>query len=140
MKNNIFENDIIILRKPRMSDATLLMKLTKNKDVMLYYGMQPYQELEEAKKEIKWFLDLFNKNCGRWVIADKKTDEFIGDIGFFNYKINHNRVEIGFKLSKEFWKKNIMSECINVLLNYGFTDLKYNRIEAFVEGKNIGCK
>ncbi len=33
-----------------------------------------------------------------------------------------------------------MSECINVLLNYGFTDLKYNRIEAFVEGKNIGCK
>ncbi|MBN2443476.1 MAG: GNAT family N-acetyltransferase [Spirochaetales bacterium] len=140
MKEVIFKNEIARLRKPVLEDAEALMELTHDQDVMRYYGMEPFRSVEESQNEIKWFLGLFDKNCGRWVIADTNTNVYIGDIGFFNYQEEHRRVEIGFKLSKQYWKRNIMSDCMRTVLEAGFTTFGYNRIEAFVEKNNVPCK
>ncbi len=33
-----------------------------------------------------------------------------------------------------------MTECIKKTLEFGFSDRNYNRIEALVDKRNIGCK
>jgi ribosomal-protein-alanine N-acetyltransferase len=135
-----FENQIVRLREPRITDAIELLNITNDFDVMQYYGMEPYKTSTEAEEEIKWFQSLFNDNKGgRWVITNKATDEYIGDVGLFNYIQKHNRVEIGFKLKKEFWGKGIMSFSIQCILKYGFITKNYNRIEAVVDKNNMNC-
>lgn len=135
-----FENEWVRLREPKIEDAQELLLTTNDPDVMKYYGMEPYKTLTEAEDEIRWFLGLFTENNGgRWVIADKITNQYIGDVGLFNYTQKHNRVEIGFKLKKEYWRKGIMTYSINKILQYGFYNNDYNRIEALVDKRNEGC-
>lgn len=135
-----YENQLVRLREPRLTDANELLRITNDPEVMKYYGMEPYQELTKAEEEINWFLSLFKENCGgRWVIADKITDQYIGDIGLFHFQPKHNRIEIGFKLKKEYWRKGIMSFSIREILHFGFHHNHYNRIEALVDKRNVGC-
>ncbi|MEW8956996.1 GNAT family N-acetyltransferase [Clostridium sp.] len=137
----IFENNIIRLREAMLEDAEELLKLTNDEEVMRYYGMGAYNNIDEAEEEIKWFLNLSEEDKGvRWVIADRDSNNYVGDVGIFNLSKNHNRIEIGFKLNKEYWNKGIMRECIKRVLEFGFNEKRYNRIEALVDKRNIGCK
>jgi ribosomal-protein-alanine N-acetyltransferase len=137
----IYENNIIRLREARLDDSGELLSITNDEEVMKYYGMGPYINLEEAEEEINWFLGLNAEGKGaRWIIADKSSDKYVGDIGVFNFDETHNKVEIGFKLKKECWNKGIMSDCIKKTLEFAFMELKYNRVEALVDKRNIGCK
>ncbi|QDS34071.1 GNAT family N-acetyltransferase [Brevibacillus brevis] len=137
----IIENLFIRLRSASMQDANELFAVSTDEDVMKYYGIEPYKNIKEAEDEIKWFLSLTEEGQGvRWVIADLTTNQYVGDIGLFHYHSRHNRVEIGFKLKKEYWNKGIMTACINKALDYGFLNQNYNRIEALVDTRNLGCK
>ncbi|WP_046945346.1 GNAT family N-acetyltransferase, partial [Bacillus cereus] len=44
---------------------------------------------------------------------------------------------IGYDISKAFWGKGYAPEAISALLEYAFTNLKLNRIEAKVEPENL---
>lgn len=137
----IFENHLIKLRDATLEDAEELLKITNDEEVMKYYGMEPYRNIKEAEDEINWFLSLFTENKGvRWVIEDKKSNKYVGDIGVFGFDRQHNKIEIGFKLKKEYWNKGIMTDCIGELLKFCFCNNKYNRVYAMVEPQNIGCK
>jgi ribosomal-protein-alanine N-acetyltransferase len=129
------------MREPRLGDAIELMRTTNDADVMRYYGMEPYREIKEAEAEIEWFLGLFREGSGgRWVIADKVRDAYIGDVGIGPLNRRHNRIEIGFKLKKEYWGKGIMTACIGHVLDFGFRAKGYNRIEAVVDPRNEGSR
>lgn len=137
----IFENDIIRLRESTLEDAEELLKITKDEEVMKYYGMEPFKNIEEAEEEINWFINLFKEDTGvRWVIADKNTNKYVGDVGIYDYSKEHNKAEIGFKLKREYWKKGIMTKCIEEVLNYSFLNKNCNRVQALVDPRNIGCK
>ncbi|MGR5881054.1 GNAT family N-acetyltransferase [Bacillus paranthracis] len=138
---SIFESGNMRLREASLADAERLLQIMSNEDVMKYYGMNPCTSLEAAKEEIVWFQNLITNNQGfRWVIADKKSNQYIGDIGVFDFEPVHNRVEIGFKLQPAYWNRGIMSECIQKVLEFAFIQKKYNRIEALVDSRNISCQ
>ena len=52
----------------------------------------------------------------------------------------HKKAEIGYKLCRNFWGEGIITNFIGLLLDWGFTELGYNRIEALVENENKGSK
>jgi [ribosomal protein S5]-alanine N-acetyltransferase len=137
----VYDIGLARMREPRPGDAAELMKMTNDADVMKYYGMEPYQDIKEAEAEIEWFLRLFREDSGgRWVIADRDRDAYIGDVGIGPVNRRHNRIEIGFKLKKEYWGRGIMSACIGRVLGFGFLVKSYNRIEAVVDPRNAGSK
>lgn len=47
------------------------------------------------------------------------------------------KAEIGYDIAKSFWGKGYASEAIYSLLDYAFSSLKMNRIEAKVEPENV---
>lgn len=129
------------LRKAKLTDAQELFNITQDKEVMKYYGMGAYDTLSEAEDEIKWFLRLLDEEQGvRWIIADSTNDNYIGDVGIFNYNPDQNRIEIGFKLKRDYWNKGIMSSCIKQVLDFGFNVMKVNRIEALIDKRNLACQ
>ena len=112
------------LRKPLQKDANALLEIMRDEIVMKYYGMQSFRSKSEALDEINWFNKIFVQNEGvRWVITEQGGGEYIGDIGFHNYKATHARAEIGFKLAKAYWHQGIMAEALGRVLEYGFKEM-----------------
>ncbi len=136
----IIETARLKLRRPLQKDAIALLEATQDEAVMKYYGMAPFVNKVEALAEINWFNKIYSQAEGiRWVITEKGVGNYIGDIGFHNYVKAHSRSEIGFKLTKVFWNKGIMTEALEQVLEYGFMVMQLNRIEAVVDPENAAC-
>lgn len=137
-----FEFDKYRLRKPEIKDAQRLINITNDKEAMKYYGISGsfIKTIDDAIKEIYWGIKQFTKNAGKWIITEKNNDVYIGDIGFFDFNEIHKRVELGYKLCREYWGKGIITNFIKILVRWGFEELGYNRIQALVDVRNEGSK
>ena len=130
----------LVLRAPLEGDAPRLLALSHDEEAMRYYGMEPFKSEREALAELAWFTALLADGEGiRWVIADRATNAYMGDIGFHNASPAHRKAEIGFRLERRHWRKGIMSEAIAAVLQYGFGHMKLNRVEALVDPRNAAC-
>ncbi|MBN1620035.1 GNAT family N-acetyltransferase [candidate division WOR-3 bacterium] len=138
----LFYYKIFSLRKPKSEDAGGFIDICADKEVMRYYGCEGafINTFEDANKQIDWCNKQFENNAGKWIIVEQEKDTYIGDIGFFNFVEEHRRVELGYRLKKEYWGKGIISNFIAQLVKYGFTKKNYNRIEATVDERNFGSK
>jgi [ribosomal protein S5]-alanine N-acetyltransferase len=68
-----------------------------------------------------------------------KSHELIGQIGFF--KIERGPAQkgmVGYSLDKEQNGKGYMTEALQLIVDFGFNQLKLHRIEAEVMPRNIG--
>jgi ribosomal-protein-alanine N-acetyltransferase len=62
----------------------------------------------------------------------------IGTICLWNIQKEHYRAEIGYMLHPDHWRKGIMKEAINAVVDYGFAILGLHSIEALLNPENIG--
>ncbi len=127
-----------ILREQDENDISSFFEYYTDPIVNKYILCPPIKDLEEARKELYYWRNLFYNNHGIYfAIADKKNNKMIGSIGFNNYRPNHQRIELSYDLAFNYWRKGIISNAINNLVKYIFKNWKINRIEAFVATENI---
>ena len=99
------------------------------------------QDLEDARRELYYWRNIFYQNDGIYfAIATKNDNKIIGSIGLTSYNIYNSRIELSYDLAKEFWRKGIMTKAIKAVLAYGFQSLDVNRIEAFTSVENIASR
>lgn len=129
----------LLLREVMQSDADDLYAILSDPEVTKYYGMEPLPSKEGAQREIDWYQKQYRTRSGiRWAIALHRNRQLIGTCGFQNWSAEHNRVEIGYELSRQFWGAGIMTEALTKMIQYGFTVCKFNRIQAVVDPRNNG--
>ncbi|MEH7125667.1 GNAT family protein [Bacillus sp. JJ1532] len=134
----VLETNRLVLRKIEKGDANSILKYLSDKEVMKYYGLEPFKTINDALNEISWYQSILNERTGiRWGITLKGEDEVIGSCGFHNMIPQHYRTEIGFELSKSYWGQGLASEALEAVIRYGFEHLKLQRIEALIEPPNI---
>ncbi len=79
-----------------------------------------------------------HRNIVGFQLIDKVTHEIIGSCGFHMWYKDHSRAEIGYYIMDDANKqKGLMSEAVAFVLDYGFSNMKLNRVEAFVGPANI---
>ena len=66
----------------------------------------------------------------RWSVIKKDGDDVIGGLKL-SLNQRFNSAEIGYWVGKKYWGHGYASEAAPAVLNYGFSELKLNRIEAF---------
>ncbi len=66
----------------------------------------------------------------------KGDDRMIGTAGFYRLKKEHFRGEIGYMLSPDHWRKGIMSEAVEAVVQCGFGQLGFHSIEAVTDPAN----
>ncbi|WP_044640973.1 GNAT family N-acetyltransferase [Risungbinella massiliensis] len=127
----------LVLREINEKDYLDIFQYLSDREVMKYYGMMPFQKEEEALEEIKWYQQIYHSQSGiRWGISLQGSSQIIGSCGFLNWDKKHHRVEIGFELSKEYWKLGMMTEALSKIIPFGFENYRFNRIQALVEPDN----
>jgi ribosomal-protein-alanine N-acetyltransferase len=122
----------IKLRELMLSDAELYLKMMSDPEVTQYLSDEDVpRTLEETYHEIKFWGSLFHRRHSIfWALAEKETDKFIGTIGFNNWNINNRRAEISYDLSRDYWRKGVMTKALNNVLMFAFNNMNVHRVEA----------
>ena len=137
----VLETNRLVLRQIEKDDASSILIYLSDKEVMKYYGLEPFKTIKEALSEISWYRSIRNKRIGiRWGITLKGKNEVIGSCGFFNMVPRHYRTEIGYELHRNYWGQGIASEALEAIVRYGFESMNIQRMEALIEPLNISSQ
>jgi len=126
------------LRTMKLSDSPSLFKIWSDPDVTKFMNIDCFTDENQAKDMIKHLKELSQDNKAiRFSIIETESNGIIGSCGYDSLDFENARAEIGFDIARAFWGRGYALEAINSLLNYAFSSLKLNRIEAKVEPENV---
>jgi ribosomal-protein-alanine N-acetyltransferase len=126
------------LRKMKVSDSSNLFKIWSDPDVTKFMNVSCFTNENQAKEMINLLDDLSRDSKAiRFSIIKKESNEIIGSCGYNSLDFENEKAEIGYDIAKSFWGRGYASEAISSLLDYGFSSLKLNRIEAKADPGNV---
>ena len=131
----------IVLKPIQIEDSKQLFAMWNSKCMSELAGIEKSQNIDAIKETIKYFMTMnLSGFFLKWAIRDKTTDEFIGEIEFYPLKPRvrpWQESAIGYSLKEMARGKGFMSEAVEAVLNYGFTELAVLRVKADVPEKNV---
>lgn len=129
-----------VLQTPRLLLSELdkehveaLHKIWTDPKVLEYLVLDPFTEPEQSRDMIDLLRGLFPASQGiRWALIRKTSGEVLGTCGLHKWDKEHHRAEIGYELTSRAWRQGLMSEALEAALEYAFTSMECNRVEALV--------
>ena len=113
-----------------------LYNTQSKEDILDYFGFEE-ADYEHYKVMHEKGMETHRISMFFFNIIEKSTNKPIGEIGFHTWNRSHRRAELFYKLRKdEFKQKGYMTEALEKVLAYGFTELELHRIEALVADWN----
>lgn len=138
----ILETDRLLLRPMELSDADGLFAMDSNPLVHKYLWQKPSQNIEEIFRVIEYLQKQYQENnIGRFATILKETGEFIGWTGikYINDHVengNTNFYDYGYRLNEKFWNKGYATEASIAWLDYGFDQMKIDKMNAYTHSEN----
>ena len=138
------ESSRLFLKRITASDAEEILFLRSDKTVNKYIERPEDRKTKNVSDVIKFIKELdtyleTNKSVA-WGIRLKNEPKLIGSICLWNFSNNNKIAEVGYDLHPKFHNKGIMSEALKMIIDYGFNELKLDKIEAFTHSKNESSK
>lgn len=114
--------DRFVLRGFREDDVPALTALHSDPEVMRY--LRPNGAVETTPRQAWDFIALHTghwlfKGCGKWALADRKTDELIGRVGYFDPPYEWPGLELGWTVARSHWGKGLATEASRLALEWG---------------------
>ena len=129
----------LLLRKLEKTDANEMFFLRSNENVLRYLGKEPAKTIAEVEEFISKINKAVDENesilWGITFLSDPSV--VIGTICLWNIQKENYRSEIGYLLHPDHWRKGIMKEAINSVMDYGFSVLGLHSMEALLSPENI---
>ena len=135
----MFETKRLILRKLKDSDANDIFEMRKDPDIMRYIG-EPQTDFESSIKWVARMSERWDKErIGFAAVVDKKTKVFVGWCGLWTLK-ETAEIEVGYAIATKFWGQGYATEAAARCLEYGFEELKLEKIVALAFPENIASQ
>lgn len=138
----ILETDRLLLRPLELSDADAMFAMDNNPEVHKYLWQNPTQTVDETMKIIEYVRGQYERNnIGRFATILKESGEFIGWTGI-KYIDDHvengntNFYDYGYRLNEKFWGKGYATEASIAWLDYGFTQMNIEIMNAYTHSQN----
>jgi RimJ/RimL family protein N-acetyltransferase len=127
------------LRKLKVNDVNDLYEIYSDELALKYWSEPAYTDIKQCRAMVE-------KNIGYWddgssvclALEQKLDKKVIGTITIFAIHEQSRRAEIGYILSRQYWKTGLMSEAINAIIKFSFNELNLNRLEADIDPENLG--
>lgn len=130
------ETKRFILRELRPDDAEDYFNYFSDPDVTKYWGYDSPKDAKTVKSGLLRQGNAFKrKEVIEWGISEKESDKIIGICRFGNF-VRGSMANISYNLSKNHWRKGIMTEAFGGILPFGFHNLGLHRIQAMVMPEN----
>lgn len=122
-------SDTLILRQIVKDDIESIVEIS-------FYNALPALTVEDAAgMQERINLDYQNGSSIHWGIADKKSNNIVGTVGYYRGFKNGNG-EIGCVLKPEFQGKGLMTEAMKLAIEFGINEMKLRKIGAITSTEN----
>lgn len=143
MKDNkkiiTLETSRLLLRQYQDKDYAPFAMLNANPDVMEYFPSPLNRDQSDSLMDKARGL-IETNGWGFWATEEKSTGRLIGMVGLHNVDDDmpvYPNIEIGWRLSKEFWGKGYATEAAIAARDFAFESLKIDSIISFTTTNNI---
>ena len=129
----------LYLRPSNTTDAESMFAMLSDPQSMKYWSDQPIKDLDAAVEVLNKDLESDaqgNSMC--WAVCLNGQDKMIGKCILFQFSQQNHRAEIGYILNREYWRKGLMYQALEAVIDFAFNTLKLHRIEADVDMENAG--
>lgn len=137
MNFEIIHTERLLLRKLDRSVLDSCFKSMSDTELLDFFGLSTKEELQKEKDRYRAGYATFNKSFLWFQIIEKGKRTPIGWCGFHTWYFDHFRAELGYGINEAYRHKGFMKEALNAVLQYGFNEMKLNRVEAFIADYNI---
>ena len=132
------ESERLVLRQITPDDVNEIFALRSNPETMKYIPRPLVTTIDQAMEHIKMIQDKIVSSEGiNWAITEKVNPKMIGIIGHYRIRWEHFRSEIGYMLLPEYHGKGIITEAIQLMVRFGFDDMKMRSLEAIIDPANL---
>jgi len=127
----------LLLRQLHISDAEAEFATSSDEETMQYIPSLPHKTLAETIQQLERLRERYEqRQTLLWAITLKGSERVIGTCGFYRLQEEHSLAEVGYKLNRDYWRQGIVSEAVLAVVEYGFRELGFERIEAVTFGEN----
>ncbi|SCX78033.1 GNAT family N-acetyltransferase [Flavobacterium caeni] len=134
------ESERLLFRELIASDAEAMFELDSDPDVVKYVGVQPLTHIDQTRELIAQIQRQYRENgIGRWGAFLKDTGEFIGWAGLkYIAELNGKKdnYDLGYRFLKPHWGKGYGTESVRAFIEFGFNEMKLERISAYADLEN----
>lgn len=128
----------LVLRPFCLSDAQAMFdNWASDSDVTKFMMWEPHASVEVTQSILESWMPLYEKpDYYHWVITLDSVP--IGTVGLFILNEKAGVGDLGYCLSKKWWKHGIMSEAVQAVIDFAFETVGFERIEAHHSVDNPG--
>lgn len=129
----------LLLKPLSMTDDKGMFAMLSDAESMKYWSDQPISDISEARKVLREDLDSDARGDSLcWAIYLNGRKTMIGKCILFQFSHANRRAEIGFILNRAYWRRGLMQQALEALIEFAFYTLNLHRIEADVDTENAG--
>ncbi len=136
----ILQTRRLLLRRFTEADASLLLELNSDPEVLKYIHEPPLTSEDHALQIMRDIIfPQYENNLGRWAMLIKDSNEFIGWCGL-KYLADTGETDLGYRMMKRYWGNGYATEAARNTLFYGLNELKIPVITARAHIENIASQ
>ncbi len=124
--NKTLNSKKLILRRFKKEDSKDVYEFGSDEETLKYLTWNGFKTIGDAKSTI---INHYWKRQGIYAIELKEENKCIGCIDF-RLKPEHEKASFGYVLNRKYWGKGYMTEALSKLLEFYFSKLDLNRVEA----------
>lgn len=129
------ETPRLVLRQLTESDMDFIFEMFSRDETNSFVADDPVKSMDEARDLYENFITP-KPHLFRLGLFLKENGHPIGTIGLYGIKMEDFRAVMGFDLLREYWGWGYMTEAGKALIDYAFTELGLNRIQASADADN----
>lgn len=138
MELPIFETKRLLLRAPTQSDLEDIYAVYSNPNVIRYLDDTPWTEKHKATEFIEGVHEgLEKESLFGWCVELKESKRVIGTCALFECELEKRVADVSYEILEDYWHQGLTSELLPPIIEYGFETLNLNRINAFVDVRNM---
>jgi [ribosomal protein S5]-alanine N-acetyltransferase len=127
----------VTLRPITLADTPALFAIFGDPEVMRYWSTSPFAALGDAEALAKKIIGGYEEASFLQLgVVEKASGLLIGTCTIFAHHEVSRRAELGYALNREFWGQGLMAEALECIVDYAFTTIGLNRLEADIDPAN----
>lgn len=132
-----FETKRLLLRPPQRKDAEAIFSAyAQDHEVVRYLPWLPHASVENTRSFVQWSMEAWSgEHRFPWVITCKESKTLLGMIELRPHDFH---ASLGYVLARAYWNQGIMSEAVQVLVDWALAQPPIYRVWAICDQENIG--
>lgn len=126
------ETSRLVLRQARREDAEAMFRNWASDPEVTKFLTWPTHDTADVSQWVidSWIRDYGKADFYQWMIVLKELGEPIGSISVTNVTENTGALEIGYCIGRAWWRKGIVSEALQAVMEFLFAQVCALRLEA----------